>query len=398
MIEVIVPLQQEGTTAVISGWLRQIGDQVGLNDPLVELETDKVSVEVPAPAAGILTEILLEKGANAKPGAILARLRPVTDVDAPAAAPKAENVATVRTGKDLSKWFSPAVRKALAETGLDPEGLIGSGRDGRLTLADVERAAKTRTAPATPAPVSEAAPAPMLQPMAADGQRIPHDGMRMAIARNMLKSVTEAPHVTAVFEADFTAIIAHRARHKAAFAQDGIALTYTAYLLAASAKAMTAVPKVNALWRDDCLEVPQGIHIGIGTALADQGLIVPVIRNVQDMSLSGIARALQDQTAKARAGTLRPEDMRGGSFTISNHGVTGSLFAAPIILNAPQVAILGVGKLEKRVIVREIDGADTIQIRPMAYVSLSIDHRALDAYQANGWLTAFVNALENWRD
>ncbi|TWI34329.1 dihydrolipoamide acetyltransferase family protein [Paracoccus sulfuroxidans] len=403
MIDVMVPLEQEGTTAVVSGWLRQVGDRVALNDPLVELETDKVSVEVPAPAEGVVAEILLSKGDEAKPGQVLARLRPVEEMATPAPVPEASDDAAREVaqpaGKDRSGWFSPAVRKALAETGMDPRSLRGTGRDGRLTLADVERAAR---APRAAEPVAMA-PAVQPQPSTPDpangrSTSVPHDSMRQAIARNMLKSVTEAPHVTAVFEADFSAIIAHRARHKAAMAQQGIALTYTAYLLAASARAMAAVPQVNARWHDDRLEMFGDINIGIGTALGDKGLVVPVIRRVQDLSLSGVAASLQDATTRARDGHLRPEDVRGGSFTISNHGVSGSLFAAPIIINQPQVAILGVGRLEKRVVVREAGGVDTIQIRPMAYVSLSIDHRALDAHQANGWLSAFVAALEDWRD
>ena len=399
MIDVMVPLEQEGTTAVVSGWLRQVGDRVALNDPLVELETDKVSVEVPAPAEGVVAEILLSKGDEAKPGQVLARLRPVEEMATPAPTPEASDD-TARElvqpeGKDRSGWFSPAVRKALAETGMDPRSLRGTGRDGRLTLADVERAARAAE-PVAMAPVQAQAPTP--DPANGRSTSVPHDSMRQAIARNMLKSVTEAPHVTAVFEADFSAIIAHRARHKAAMAQQGIALTYTAYLLAASARAMAAVPQVNARWHDDRLEMFGDINIGIGTALGDKGLVVPVIRRVQDLSLSGIAASLQDATTRARDGHLRPEDVRGGSFTISNHGVSGSLFAAPIIINQPQVAILGVGRLEKRVVVREAGGVDTIQIRPMAYVSLSIDHRALDAHQANGWLSAFVAALEDWRD
>ncbi|MGN7871385.1 2-oxo acid dehydrogenase subunit E2 [Paracoccus sp. 22332] len=227
---------------------------------------------------------------------------------------------------------------------------------------------------------------------------MPHDTMRLAIARNMLKSVTEAPQVTAVFEADFSAVMAHRGRHKAAFAAEGIALSYTAYIVLAAARAMQAVPQVNSRWYDDRLEIFGDVNIGIGTALGDKGLIVPVIRRVQDLSLRGVAARLQDLTQRARDGRLAAEDMREGTFTISNHGVSGSLFAAPIIINQPQSAILGVGKLEKRVVVREVDGADTIQIRPMAYVSLTIDHRVLDGHQTNGWLTAFVAALEGWRD
>ena len=220
--------------------------------------------------------------------------------------------------------------------------------------------------------------------------------MRLAIAEHMHSSVTTAPHVTAVFEADFTAIMRHRDRNKAQLAASGINLSYTAYIVAACVAAMKAVPEVNSRWHDDALEVFDDIHIGVGTALGDKGLVVPVIRECQNLSLSGIAAKLQDVTARARSNSLTPADMRGGTFTISNHGVSGSLVATPIIINQPQSAILGVGKLEKRVIVREVDGVDTMQIRPMAYVSLTIDHRALDGHQTNAWLTAFVSCLESW--
>jgi 2-oxoglutarate dehydrogenase E2 component (dihydrolipoamide succinyltransferase) len=220
--------------------------------------------------------------------------------------------------------------------------------------------------------------------------------MRLAIAENMLNSVTAAPHVTAVFEADFSAIIKHREKNRAQFAAEGINLSYTAYIVAAAAAAMRAAPEINSRWHADRLEIFDDANIGVGTALGDKGLVVPVIRRVQHLSLSGIAARLQELTARARAGTLAPEDVRGGTFTISNHGVSGSLFASPIIINRPQTAILGVGKLEKRVVVREVDGVDAIQIRPMAYVSLTIDHRAVDGHQTNQWLARFVETLERW--
>ena len=185
---------------------------------------------------------------------------------------------------------------------------------------------------------------------------LPHDRMRLAIAGNMQRSVTEAPHVTAVFEADFSAIVAHREAHKAAFAKKGVKLTYTAYLVAAAAEAMKVAPAINSRWHADRLELFDDINIGVGTALGSKGLIVPVLRKVQQLSLKGIAAGLDELIEKARAEKLTAADIKGGTFTISNHGVSGSLFAAPIIINQPQSAILGVGKLEKRVVVREIGG------------------------------------------
>ena len=206
-----------------------------------------------------------------------------------------------------------------------------------------------------------------------------------------------APHVTALFEADFSAVIAHREAHKAEFARDSANLTFTAYFVAASVEAMKSVPQVNARWFEDHLEIPEDINIGIGTALGDKGLIVPVIHRVQTLSLLEIARKLTELTDRARNGKLAPADVQNGTFSISNHGVSGSLLAAPIIINQPQSAILGIGKLQKRTVVREKDGSDAIEIRPMAYETLTIDHRVLDAHQCNTWMTRFVETLESWK-
>ena len=210
------------------------------------------------------------------------------------------------------------------------------------------------------------------------------------------RSLQEAPHVTAVFEADFSAVAAHRERHKAAWAKKGVKLTYTAYLVAAAAAAMKVAPAINSRWHADRLELYDDVNIGVGTALGEKGLVVPVIRKVQELSLKGVAAQLDALTEKARAERLTTADIRGGTFTISNHGVSGSLFAAPIVINRPQSAILGVGKLEKRVVARDAGGVDTIQIRPMAYVSLTIDHRVVDGHQTNAWLSRFVELLETW--
>jgi 2-oxoglutarate dehydrogenase E2 component (dihydrolipoamide succinyltransferase) len=277
--------------------------------------------------------------------------------------------------------LSPAVRRAVGQHGVDISAIHGTGRDGRITRADVDAHVASRAVSPT------------------SGSRIvPHDRMRRLIADNMLASVTTAPHVTAVFEADFSAIIAHRARHKAAYERDGVSLTYTAYIVAACVAAMRAVPVINSRWHADHLEIFEDVNVGIGTALGDKGLVVPVVHRAQELSLQGIAARLHDLTARARSGQLKPADMKDGSFTISNHGVSGSLVATPIIIQQPQSAILGVGKLEKRVVVREADGVDTIQIRPMAFVSLTIDHRVVDGHQTNAWLTAFVQALEGFGD
>jgi 2-oxoglutarate dehydrogenase E2 component (dihydrolipoamide succinyltransferase) len=404
--DIRAPIEQEGTRAVVRKWLKRVGDTVKVDEPVVELETDKVAVEVAADAAGVLAEILLEAGADAEPGALLGRLSAEAGQGAKPAAKAsavAAPVAAARTAPasgydwpshpkrsiatfDPALRLSPSVRRLLVEAGLDPVGLKGSGRDGRLTRQDVEAAlARGGSAPAS------------ARPSTVGGvTAIPHDSMRRRIAEHMVHSMTVAPHVTAVFEADFSRIMAHRKAHKAEFERAGVNLTYTAYLVAASAQAMKVSPNVNSRWFEDRLEVYDDANIGLGVALGTQGLIVPVIKAAQSLSLLEIARALQDVTERARAGKLTQADVKGGTFSISNHGVSGSLIATPIIINQPQSAILGVGKLEKRVVVREVDGADAILVRPMAYVSLTIDHRAIDGHQTNAWLTRFVEVLEGW--
>jgi 2-oxoglutarate dehydrogenase E2 component (dihydrolipoamide succinyltransferase) len=221
--------------------------------------------------------------------------------------------------------------------------------------------------------------------------------MRRRIAAHMVESLLRtAPHVTNVFEADLTAVLADRARRKAAFERKGIALTLTAYFVAASVEALRAVPQANGRWTEDAILVPERIDIGVATALGDRGLVVPVIRDAGSLDLEGIAAALGELVARARDDRLTQADLRGGTFTISNHGVSGSLLAAPIVINQPQSAILGVGKLEKRAVVASEGGADRVVIRPRCYVTLTIDHRVLDGYEANRFMETFVRRLETW--
>ena len=395
MIDIIVPVEQEGTQAVVRSWLKSVGDRVEVNDPLVELETDKVAVEVPAPVAGVLHEILLHSDAEAVPGTVLGRIAPVAEMKEaparpePAAEIKKRPSTALGTSELRELRLSPSVKRAILQHSVDPQTIEGTGRDGRITRADVDRA------------VAEGAARPVEGVLARSDSGIashdvPHDRMRLRIADNMLNSVTVAPHVTAMFECDFSAIIAHRARHKDAWAKKGVKLTYTAYVVAACAEAMKVAPAINSRWHEDRLEIYDDINIGVGTALGEKGLIVPVLHRVQTLSLKEIAAGLDELIEKARAEKLTSADVKGGTFTISNHGVSGSLFASPIIINQPQSAILGVGKLQKRVVVREVGGQDTIQIRPMAYVSLTIDHRVVDGHQTNAWLSRFVEAIEGW--
>ena len=398
MIEVRVPDEQEGTKAVVRAWLKRVGDAVAENDPLVELETDKVTQEVPAPAAGVLSEILLETDAEAVPGAVLGRIsgtgdqptavrpEPVEGLSSSLSAQgEGQSFDKLRTNGDVETRLSPSVRRACLQHGIDPSRIQGTGRNGRVTREDVDRA----VASATVVTAGEPATA---QPRHFSPHDIPHDRMRRAIAENMVRAVTDQPHVTALFEADFSAVAAH----KAALAAQGVKLSYTAYIVKAAAEAMAVAPAINGRWEEDRIAVSPTIDIGVGTALGAKGLVVPVVKDSGSLTLDQIGAKLDDLTRRAREGQLTPRDVSGGSFTISNHGVSGSLLASPIILHQGQAAILGVGKLEKRVVVRQVDGDDAIVILPMAYVTLTIDHRVVDGHQTNAWLSKFVEVLESW--
>ena len=391
MIEIRVPDEQEGTKAVVRAWLKQIGDSVAENDPLVELETDKVTQEVPAPAAGVLTEIVLDTDAEAVPGALLGRISTdeASGAQAKADTPEATAAPSIPSAAkptgEIETRLSPSVRRACLQHGIDPTRISGTGRNGRITREDVDRAVSDATVVSVGEPTTA-------QPRQFSAQDIPHDRMRITIAENMVRAVSEAPHVTAVFEADFSAIAAH----KAAMAAKGAKLSYTAYMVKAAADAMAVAPAINGRWEKDRIAIAPTIDVGVGTALGEKGLVVPVVKDAGSLSLQQIGAQLEELTRKAREGKLDRSDVSGGSFTISNHGVSGSLLAAPIILHQGQAAILGIGKLEKRVIVREVNGQDAILVRPMAYVTLTIDHRVVDGHQTNAWLTRFVEILESW--
>ena len=391
VIEVRVPDEQEGTKAVVRSWLKKVGEAVALNDPLVELETDKVTQEVPAPAAGVLAEILLDTDAEAVPGALLGRIsegeaKPLVPSEVEVRTQPAQRPSTApRTNEVGETRLSPSVRRALQQHGIDPSRIQGTGRGGRITREDVDRAVEAATTVSVGEPETA-------QPRQFSPHDIPHDRMRLKIAENMVRAVTDAPHVTALFEADFSAIAAH----KKSMAERGRKLSYTAYIVKAAAEAMAVAPAINGRWEEDRIAISPTIDIGVGTALGEKGLVVPVVKDAGSLDLEQIGARLDDMTRRARDGQLTGADVSGGSFTISNHGVSGSLLAAPIIIHQGQAAILGVGKLEKRVVVREVDGEDAIVILPMAYVTLTIDHRVVDGHQTNAWLTRFVEIIENW--
>jgi 2-oxoglutarate dehydrogenase E2 component (dihydrolipoamide succinyltransferase) len=384
--DVVAPPNEEGTRATILRWCKLVGESVRKDEPLLELETDKVTVEVPAPASGTLIEVLKAENAEVSPDEVLARLK-LSGEPANAAAPGkghattgSESAVSEAAGKidTASERLSPAVRRLMLEHQIAPGVIEGTGRGGRVTAEDVARHA------------SKAQQKPQAQ------TRITHNAVRRRVAEHMVRSLAEAPHVTTLFEADLTQVLKHRSAHAANFESRGARLTLTAYFIHACAEGLRAHPQVNATFLEDALELHADVNIGVGTALGDQGLIVPVIHRAQNLSLFEIARQLNRLVDAARTGGLSPPDVRGGTFTISNHGVGGSLLAAPIVINQPQVAILGVGKVERRVCVVQTGDTESIAVRSMCYVTLTIDHRALDAFQANAFLKSVVTALEQW--
>lgn len=422
LIDVSLPHDQtEGTQSHVRAWLRSVGDRVTENEPLLEIETDKVTVEVPAPCTGVLHEILKGADAEVAPGEVLGRIESgaaATAASISASAPRMARgtqvtppaargtapATPVRPTASLADAAapSPAVQRLLAEHRLSAAEVAGSGLGGKITVDDVlrhvsggaapaERAGSTgatRTDGKIPEPVQTDAPAAKL---------VAHSRMRRQIAAHMVESLLRtAPHVTTLFEVDLGAVLAHRAQSRSAFEGRGTPLTITAYFLAACVDALRAVPELNARWTPDALEVYERIDLGIATALADGGLVVPVIRDVAALDLAGIARELADRVARARSGQLQPGDVRGGTFSISNHGVSGSLLAAPIVINQPQSGILGIGKVEKRAVVVEERGREVIAIRPRCYVTLTIDHRVLDGQRANHFLRVLAQRLEHW--
>jgi 2-oxoglutarate dehydrogenase E2 component (dihydrolipoamide succinyltransferase) len=261
-------------------------------------------------------------------------------------------------------------------------------------------ALKTSPPPEIPAPAAAPRPTPPgelpVPSSAAEipivrGRVVPFSAVRKAIAQHMVESKRTSPHVTTVMEADLSRVVRHLEANKANFARDGARLTFTAYFVSAAVAALQVYPLVNASWSEEGLRIHAGVHIGLAVSLAEDGLIVPVIRSADGLSLLGTARAVNDLADRARSRQLKPDEVKGGTFTITNHGTSGSLLATPII-NQPQIAILGVGAIQKRVVVIE----DAIAIRPMVYLSLTFDHRVLDGYIADQFLGKIVTALENW--
>lgn len=395
-MQIVLPEMGEGVTeATIIAWLKREGDEVREDEPLVEIETDKVTVEIMSEVSGILREITAQPGETVQVGTPLAIIGDDStpppgkqDANGQAQTP-AVNVSnrTVQGSR-----ISPVVARMVKEHDIDITQVEGTGREGRVTKRDVlsylENAepAPKQAEQSLSQPTVQSAPQPI-----PDGELLPLSGIRRAIAEHMVASKHTSPHVTTVFEFEFSAVAAHRAAHKEQFARDGVNLTYLPYIIQATAEALKKHPMVNASWTDEGIQLKREIHIGIAAA-TDTGLIVPVIKNADEKNLLGLARAIQDLADRARTNRLRPDEARGGTFTITNHGTSGSLIGTPII-NQPQVGILGVGLIEKRV---KVIG-DAIAIRPCAYISFSFDHRILDGASADAFVADIKQAIEDFK-
>ena len=426
--QVVMPqLGESVLEATLTKWLKAVGESVQENEPLVEVNTDKVDTEVPSPASGVLLEILAPEGTTVQAGALLARIGEAGEVAsvakaAPASQPAAEKAAPAVTAVPAAAksapatpagrsgdlgFISPVVSRMAHDFRVNLSLVTGTGQGGRITkkdlLAYIERGDQAAQAPATSAPAAPATPAapvgaaptPAIS-LPGDEEVVPLNPVRRRTAEHMVFSKHTSAHVTTIAEADMSRVIAHRAAEKEAFAREGANLTFTAYFVAASVAALKAYPLVNSSWTEPGIQLHRAINIGMATSLGEAGLIVPVIKNADSLSLLGLARVVNDLANRARSRQLKPDEVQGGTFTITNHGISGSLFATPII-NQPQCAILGVGIIQKRVVVVSDEKlGDVMAIRPMVYLGLTFDHRILDGAIADYFLGKLIETLENW--
>jgi 2-oxoglutarate dehydrogenase E2 component (dihydrolipoamide succinyltransferase) len=392
-VEIKVPsLGESVTEATIGQWFKKVGDRVEADEPLVELETDKVTLEVNAPASGVLTDILAEEGADVEVGALLgvigegqgaAAAKPAeapkkaeAPKPAPAAAPAAEKI------------LSPAARKAAGDAGIDAGSVEGTGRDGRVMKDDVQRAAAAKpAAPAQPA----AAPAPKAaQPAGERETRVRMTKLRRRIAERLKDAQNTAAILTTYNEVDMSQVMALRNRYKDGFEKKhGVKLGFMSFFVKAAIAGLKEYPAVNAQIDGD--ELIYKNHYDIGVAVGtEQGLVVPVVRDADQLSFAGVEATINALGVKARDGKLTMEELTGGTFTISNGGVYGSLMSSPI-LNPPQSGILGMHKIQERPMAEK----GQVVIRPMMYLALSYDHRIIDGKEAVSFLVRVKECIEN---
>jgi 2-oxoglutarate dehydrogenase E2 component (dihydrolipoamide succinyltransferase) len=407
--EVKVPTLGESITeATLGSWLKKPGDAVKADEPIASLETDKVAIDVPSPVSGVMGQQVVKEGDTVQVGALIATVEAAGAAAAPApasapvaaqAAPAAPaaSVAAPASDEDSADplTLSPAVRRLVLEHGLDPSKIKGSGKDGRLTKEDVLAAVAAGTAVAlAPAPV--AAPASAPAPVAASAaparaeERVKMTRLRQTVAKRLKEAQNTAAILTTFNDVDMTEVMAARAKYKDLFEKKhGVRLGFMGFFTKAVCMALRDIPAANASIEGDEIVYHNYADISVAVS-APNGLVVPVIRDAQDMSVAQIEKTIGAFGAKAKAGALTLEDMKGGTFTISNGGVFGSLMSTPII-NPPQSAVLGLHRIEDRPVVRN----GQIVIRPMMYLALSYDHRMIDGREAVTFLVAVKNAIED---
>jgi 2-oxoglutarate dehydrogenase E2 component (dihydrolipoamide succinyltransferase) len=408
MTEIRVPTLGESVTeATIGRWFKKAGDEVKVDEPLVELETDKVTIEVPAPTAGVLSDIAVKDGETVAVGALLGEIKPGAGASpapakaAPSPAPKpppapaapAPQASAPAKLAPAEAPLAPSVRKIATETGIDPAAVPGSGKDGRVTkgdmLAEIERAAAQPTpVPQLAASVQVRAPSPPDD--AAREERVRMTRLRQTIARRLKDAQNTAAMLTTFNEVDMTHVMALRNQYKDLFEKKyATKLGFMGFFVRACVQALKEIPAVNAEIDGTDIVYKNYYHIGVAVG-TDKGLVVPVVRDCDRKSLAEIEKEIADFGRRARDGTLKLEEMQGGTFTISNGGVYGSLMSTPI-LNAPQSGILGMHKIQERPMVV----AGKVEPRPMMYLALSYDHRVVDGREAVTFLVRVKEVLED---
>jgi 2-oxoglutarate dehydrogenase E2 component (dihydrolipoamide succinyltransferase) len=435
-VDVVMPQMgvsvSEGT---ITRWLKQEGEQIEADEPLLEISTDKVDTEVPSPASGTLTQILVQEGETVDVGTKLGQIGGAAGAPAPAAEPEPEApaveeapaapepvaeapapatpapAAPAPVASGNGKFVSPVVARIAAEHGIDPGQVAGTGAGGRVTKKDIlafvesggaqaPPAAAPAAAPAEPAaPAKPAAPAPVAPAEALAGESLePITAMRRGIAEHMRRSLDTGAHVTSAIEVDFSRIVAARGKLKKEYESAyGVNPTYLAFVAKATVETLRDYPYVNAEMRGDSIVTRNFVNLGIAVELADgKGLIVPVIRNAESLNLLGLAKGIVEIANKARNKQLVPDDVQGGTFTITNPGGYGTFHGTPVI-SQPQSAILGTYALVKRPwVIQDELGQDVIAIRPMMNITLTYDHRLVDGAYAGRYLRDLRERLEGW--
>ena len=434
IIDIVMPKMgeslQEGT---IVKWLKKVGDRIERDEMILEISTDKVDTEVPAPVAGTLFEILAQEQQTVEVGKVIAKISTGSGINAPKTEnhkassgqvenwksmngfPKIEISRTDEFISDEKHFYSPVVREIARERGIieaELERIKGSGIDGRVSKADIMNYIETKATATKPAghtilpsvtqsQVVHSEPKQISNIPTSRGvgdEVIPMDRMRQIIAEHMTMSKQTSAHVTSVAEADVTGIVRFREKFKLEFEhREGFKLTYTPFFVKAAVEGVKAFPMVNVSVDGKSIIRHLNINLGFATALDDGNLIVPVIKNADALNLAGLARSVFDLSSRARSKKLNPDDIQGGTFTVTNVGTFGTLFGTPVI-NQPQCAIMGIGAIEKRPVVRQLEGEDVIVIREMAYVSLTYDHRVIDGMLAGRCLAQIVKSLESMNE